>query len=354
MKHWITLTLFPLSLAAHAYFGEVPETFTAKVTKKTTELTLQDLGEMEVEVMYPSDFQMSDLTFDAHQKDEEIQCRIHHQSLPKEEGESVLQNFSIRYEPQVEGTHAIELPLIHFQSKREPGTRHTLYPPSIECEVRMTREDPLEELEVAAPLTLDEAEPVELDSYNKKVFFQKSEEELKEVHEKFLSGAPSMKWKWFVYAFVLGFIAYKGYQLLSRKKTFKELFSTKEDPKERAMRALRNLKAKNLPKKGRFGDFYVEITQIVRDYIEGYYQIKAPEQTTQEFLQIVLNDAVFSAEINHYLTEFLKFADLVKFAKLNPKIEDCRHAEEMAENFILTEGKTSPADPTAQAPRSNS
>ncbi len=337
MKHWVFLLFLPLYLTAHQYYGDVPENFSAKVLKQSTQLTLEDLGDVELEVTYPNDFIMKDLALSEESTD--MQYRLTAMTLPKEIDDHATQNLSIQYEPQIEGVHHLDLPLIHFESKNEPIHRHTLYPPSIECEVKMTAADPLEELEVASPLTLDATPPIELDAYNKKVFFQKSEKDLQQVHQKFLNQAPSMKWKWFVWAFVVAFVGYKLYQLVTRKRTLKDLFVARENPQEKALKALKSLKAKNLPKKGRYEDFYVEITLIVRHYIEGYYRIKAPEQTTQEFLQVMLGQSVFSETINHYLTEFLKFSDLVKFAKLHPKIEDCSQAEEAAESFILSESE---------------
>lgn len=338
MNRWIFLLCLPIFLTANEYFGDVPENFSAKVISKTTELTLQDLGQMEVEVTYPQGFLMKEVDLPQIESGSQMQYSLTNSSVD-EKSELAKQNILIQYEPQIEGTHYLNLPLIQFESKGEPKSQHTLYPPSIECEVKMSLEDPLDELEVASPLALDPTPPVELDSYNKKVFFNESESELKEVHQKFLKQAPTMHWQWFVWALIAGFVSYKLYQLATRKRSLHNLFSPKEDPKEKALRDLKNLKAKNLPTKGQYDSFYVEITQIVRQYIEGHYQIKAPEQTTQEFLKIMLGQSVFNNQINNYLSEFLKFADLVKFAKLNPNIKDCKQAEEAAESFILSESE---------------
>lgn len=335
----LLLALVPTLLFSEAYFGEAPKSISAQITRNFQPSTLDQTGELDLQIHYPESYELKEIELIAN-KNAEIAYTLTNLTDQVDENQKRIQNIRIRYEPQVEGTHQIELPLLLFESKKEPHHRHTLYPPSIECEVRMLHEDPLEELEVAAPLTLDEKPPLELDQYNKKVFLQKREEDLKEVHQKFLKQAPSMKWKWFVWAFVIGFVSYKLFQLLTRRKTLKNLFSAEENPREKALKALKVLKLKNLPEKGRYDDFYVEITQIVRQYIEGYYKIKAPEQTTQEFLQVMLGQSIFNEQINHYLTEFLKFADLVKFAKLSPKEEDCHQAEEAAESFILSESKS--------------
>lgn len=337
MKRLALLLSLPLFLCANDYFGDVPAGFSAKILSKTTKLALEECGKMEVEVTYPSDFQMKEIDLSQTEGNLSMEYNFAKSSNLQKTEDSAIQTISIQYEPKIEGVHYLHLPLLQFESNSDPKNQHTLYPPSIECEVKMSTQDFLEELEVASPLGLDPAPPIELDNYNKKVFFNESDNELKEVHQKFLSEAPTMKWKWFVWSFVIGFAAYKLYQLLTRRRSLNNLFFTKIDPKEKALKALRELKGKNLPKKGQYDAFYVEITQIVRQYIEGYYNIKAPEQTTQEFLKVMLGQSVFNDKINTYLSDFLKFADLVKFAKFNPNTEDCLQAEQAAESFILSE-----------------
>jgi hypothetical protein len=337
MKRLALLLSLPLFLCANDYFGDVPVGFSAKILSKTTELTLEEFGQMEVEVTYPCDFQMKEIDLSQVEGELSMHYNFAKSSSPQEIEEHATQTISIQYEPKIEGVHYLHLPLIQFESKQEPKSLHTLYPPSIECEVRMSNKESLDELEVASPLGLDPTPPIELDNYNKKVFFNESDNELKEVHQKFLSQAPTMKWKWFAWSFVIGFAAYKLYQLLTRRRSLHNLFFNKVDPREKALKALRELKGKNLPKKGQYDAFYVEITQIVRHYIEGYYKIKAPEQTTQEFLKVMLGQSVFNDKINTYLSDFLKFADLVKFAKFNPNTEDCLQAQDAAESFILSE-----------------
>ena len=68
--------------------------------------------------------------------------------------------------------------------------------------------------------------------------------------------------------------------------------------------------------------FYVELTAIVRRYIERTKGIHAPEQTTQEFLQEISRRKDFPAEQSRRLRSFLEAADLVKFAAHQPREED--------------------------------
>jgi hypothetical protein len=51
--------------------------------------------------------------------------------------------------------------------------------------------------------------------------------------------------------------------------------------------------AENLPARGAFKEFYLRLTGIVRQYIEGTTGIRAPEQTTEEFLRDVRSSNTF-------------------------------------------------------------
>ncbi|MEI7900472.1 MAG: hypothetical protein WCK89_09465 [bacterium] len=85
-------------------------------------------------------------------------------------------------------------------------------------------------------------------------------------------------------------------------------------PVERAMAELQRLLGRNLPSRGLFKEFYIELTMVVRRYIERTHGIRAPEQTTQEFLAAATNQPTFTPEVLAQLRNFLESADLVKFA----------------------------------------
>ncbi len=95
-------------------------------------------------------------------------------------------------------------------------------------------------------------------------------------------------------------------------------------PRERALLELRELLARDLPGKGQAKTFYVELTRVVRRYIERRYGIRAPELTTEEFLLEATQHSAFVGETLLRLRDFLDAADLVKFAGLTatpPMIE---------------------------------
>ncbi len=61
--------------------------------------------------------------------------------------------------------------------------------------------------------------------------------------------------------------------------------------------------------------FFVLVSDIIRAYIEEIYQLPATESTTKEFLIKLQNSNSLNEEVKKILSNFLKEADMVKFAK---------------------------------------
>lgn len=85
-------------------------------------------------------------------------------------------------------------------------------------------------------------------------------------------------------------------------------------PAERALRELNELLMRNDLAQQRFKDFYVELTLIIRRYIERAHGVRAPEQTTPEFLQAAASHPAFPGPVLKRLRQFLEAADAIKFA----------------------------------------
>lgn len=103
---------------------------------------------------------------------------------------------------------------------------------------------------------------------------------------------------------------------------------------EIAYEQLAALKKKGLIGQGKIMEFYIEISDITRHYIENRFNIKAPEMTTEEFFIKVRENPHFKAEHKTLLKEFLACCDLVKFAKYSPSKQEIDSAFESAEKFI--------------------
>jgi hypothetical protein len=80
--------------------------------------------------------------------------------------------------------------------------------------------------------------------------------------------------------------------------------------------------------------FYVELTGIVRRYIEFATGVRAPEQTTEEFLREISRANTFGRDACAKLRDFLEAADLVKFAALRPGSDASAESVRRARTFI--------------------
>src|SRR5262249_46599976 len=60
---------------------------------------------------------------------------------------------------------------------------------------------------------------------------------------------------------------------------------------EVAAEALRMLRERRLPEAGAFKEFYSSLSDIVRRYLEDRFRVRAPEMTTEEFLETTARGA---------------------------------------------------------------
>ena len=105
-------------------------------------------------------------------------------------------------------------------------------------------------------------------------------------------------------------------------------------PLERAWAELSRLLARKLPEKGRYKDFYVELTQLVRRYVQRQHGVRAPHLTTEEFFELTRQAESFPPDTLEPLMDFLRKADLVKFAGVAATAETAAEATESARSYI--------------------
>jgi hypothetical protein len=84
-----------------------------------------------------------------------------------------------------------------------------------------------------------------------------------------------------------------------------------------ALEKLDKLKAEKLWQEGKDKTYYSKLTNIMREYIENRFNIRALEQTTDEIMYGFRNIALDNAS-KEKLQQVLSLSDLVKFAKENP------------------------------------
>jgi hypothetical protein len=130
-----------------------------------------------------------------------------------------------------------------------------------------------------------------------------------------------------IVALLFGFISKK-----KRSKEEEKIIKPSAD--EIAYKALDELKRKDYPRKGLIKEYYIELSDIVRHYLEARFSIRAPEMTTEEFLNAVKDDHRLSSKHTAILSEFLACCDLVKFAKYQPLSKEIEQSFNLAKSLI--------------------
>ncbi len=87
---------------------------------------------------------------------------------------------------------------------------------------------------------------------------------------------------------------------------------------EIALEKIRKLIAKDYISRGLHQAFYFELSLIVRQYLEARFAIRAPEMTTEEFLEHLRDASTLRSRHKELLRDFLTHCDLVKFARYDP------------------------------------
>ncbi len=119
-------------------------------------------------------------------------------------------------------------------------------------------------------------------------------------------------------------------------------------PHEVALRALDRLWARRDLQEARWEPYYVELSAIVRRYLEDRFELRAPEMTTEEFLVAAGTDPRLTRPQRELLAAFLQQADLVKFARAVPSYGDAEAAYRSARRFV---DETKPVTADTEASR---
>ncbi len=123
---------------------------------------------------------------------------------------------------------------------------------------------------------------------------------------------------WILFAFALAVVIFAIFYFVKRRKKNKPLFKKKEKPAlpahEQAFLDLDELKRKKLWQNDRLKEYHSELSEIVRVYIEGRFEIPAVEMVSHDIIE-ELNKTSVNKEIIGKLHATIELSDLVKFAK---------------------------------------
>lgn len=101
-----------------------------------------------------------------------------------------------------------------------------------------------------------------------------------------------------------------------------------------AYEELRRILAMDLIARGRVKEYYIRLSGTLRRYVEGRFGLRAPERTTEEFLEEARLSGRLDAGARTLVGDFLEQCDRVKFARYSPGAEECEKAYRSATRFV--------------------
>ena len=230
--------------------------------------------------------------------------RDFHEPLPAstDDGRQIIRQV-YTMEPTRAGSLTIAPIAVHFQDGRPQGDgqRHTIESDAVKVEVSTILLDEAPSLAQLRPAT----GPLELKSSNRSAVWW------------ILSGLAMTA--------AAVFVIWRRRRAIATEPVL--------TPRELAWRELDQLTAQRLADTD-VKLYYVQLTGIVRRFIERSTGIRAPEQTTEEFLREIAGHDRFASDEQRRLREFLEAADLVKFAGFQPHPHDVEESFERARRFI--------------------
>lgn len=144
-------------------------------------------------------------------------------------------------------------------------------------------------------------------------------------------------WPWIVCAAVLAALFFLLLGIRRRNRRGSDEGASNLSPQEIALSRLALLVESRLYEDD-VKRFFIELTGIVRWYIEQQTNIRAPELTTEEFLNEISllwrREGLLTPELRDRLRLFLESSDRVKFAKFRPSREEIMQGVRRAEEFV--------------------
>ncbi|HEY0254664.1 MAG TPA: hypothetical protein VGC41_24225 [Kofleriaceae bacterium] len=141
-------------------------------------------------------------------------------------------------------------------------------------------------------------------------------------------------WMWIGLGACALAVLLSGGVLLYRGAKARTKVAAKRSAYDEAVGKLRVLEETGAPDPDRADAWFVELSAIVRDYLEQRYEIRAPDLTTEEFLNVATQNPNLKTDHRALLTAFLERCDRVKFAGYRPDSEESLATLSAARAFV--------------------
>jgi hypothetical protein len=145
---------------------------------------------------------------------------------------------------------------------------------------------------------------------------------------------PPLYARWYFWALFIAAVAAVVFALWWRRRPEQAHIAPSKRPWELAFERLEILDKRQYPKQGKIGQYYVDLSGIVRYYIEDRFHVHAPEQTTPEFLAEISSVGLLDDSHERLVAEILRHSDQVKFARYLPTLHEMEKSFAQVLQFV--------------------
>jgi hypothetical protein len=141
---------------------------------------------------------------------------------------------------------------------------------------------------------------------------------------------------WILLVLIVAAMVYLIYKIIKNRRENKTIFGRpiiKDPPHIVALRTLDKIRNDQLWQNNKTKQFYTSVTDALRQYLEGRFNISAMERTSKEIIE-ELNGIELPKNEFEQLKELFELADLVKFAKYASSVEENEKAIPTAVRFV--------------------
>jgi hypothetical protein len=143
-----------------------------------------------------------------------------------------------------------------------------------------------------------------------------------------------LPWVWLVAALlVLAVVGVLFWRRLRQKPETKGVSpATAEDAVATALEALRRIRPMIAPERSR--EFAIEVTSVLRQFLEQRFGLLAPQRATEEFLRESAEAPDLDARLRDLLGNFLRTCDVLKFGRAEGEKAELEAMHDAAVRFV--------------------
>lgn len=329
----LLILFLPFSLFGLTRWEKQKSPFAVKITISTENLTLKESLTVELSTTFPKGYSLDADIVRSHLLKqsgfEEAPFKLIKETVypPAEIAQNLMQQrFVYELDPLLTGTQYVSFFHLPFQKDKQTTDFFTyIFPITIS-------EGEEEKIEVMrAPLmNFDLTLPIALSPENRRHLLENPEIANKEIaRNQRRIEEKSIPWLGILMVILASIFVALALKKEEKPETEAEKQEKIKTLKEHELDVLSKIPIENAD------TFYVEMTNVVRDYIEKKFGIPVSSKTTEEFMHDLKGQTFFSQSEQYLLEDFLTHSDRVKFAQYAPTQKEKENALNAAKKFIV-------------------